>query len=267
MNNFFIGIDIGGTNVRAGVTDADGNLLDVVKCLTGGAKNAEGLFEMIAGLVESLPHFEQAAAIGCGVPGMVENNQITTCRNIKFLKDYPLQSKLVARFGKPVLLQNDAKLAALGEALAGAGKKYNAVAYAGLGTGLGGGAVIDKKIYLGAGNLGGYFSRMILDGENIAENLVSGSALARLGGLGDAEVLKAFKKNLVVLLLNISVTLNPDAIVLGGGVMKSADLFFDEVIGGFKAQAHPAAKNTAIIKAALTQSGVTGAALYAKNGR
>lgn len=287
----YIGIDIGGTNIRVGDVDSNsGKITCLVKeSATEGVKTSEDFLKKIIRMVEKIPSYKNCKAIGIGVPGMVADGKITTCRNLKVLVGFPLDKRLEKHFGKPVYMQNDAKVAALGEAICGAGKNSSIVAYVGLGTGLGGGVVMNKQLFLGSSNLGGYFSRLILDGENIAENLVAGvgltsqikSAFAKDITLTDffnllskknknapetptaLEILNRFKNNLTNLLLNISVTLNPDTIVLGGGIMDSSQHFFNEVQKSFRARTHDQARNTIIAKASLEYPGVTGAALFA----
>lgn len=288
----YIGIDIGGTNIRVGEVDClSGNITCLVKeRATEGVKTADDFLKKVIDMVEKIPSHKNCKAIGIGVPGMVVDGKITTCRNLKVLVGFSLDKCLEKHFGKPVYIQNDAKVAALGEALCGAGKGGTIVAYVGLGTGLGGGVVINGQLYLGSSNLGGYFSRIILDGDNIAESLVAGVGLnAQIKEAFSEEitltdffnllscgknqnthkvaialkVLERFKKNLVNLLLNISVTLNPDIIVLGGGIMDSAQYFLNDVKKCFKKCAHEQALNTKIAHAALKYPGVTGAALFA----
>lgn len=284
MKQNFIGIDVGGTNIRIGATDESGVLrFSHSEPVLANVNSPDNFLEKLIRLVKSIPGWETGKGIGIGIPGMVSGEEITTCRNIPMLKGYPLATKLKKQLGLPVFIQNDAKLAAFGETLAGAGADGNIVCYVGLGTGVGGGVVMDKKIYLGSSNLGGYFSRIILDGENLCEHLVSGTGLLAqakkkiepLESITDfldlvkqkdpaaTEVFNQFKKNLVNLLLCLSVTINPDTIVLGGGLMKSHRLFFDEVVTQFMEKAHSAAVDTKINLAILEEPGVVGAALFA----
>ena len=122
---------------------------------------------------------------------------------------------------------------------------------------------------------------MILDGKNIAENLISGTALVnkakqnRLENIKNSynlfkyseeneiasKIVDEFIHDLVVLLLNISITLNPDIIILGGGVMNSSDYFLEKTRSQFNNLAHNFAKNTKIEKADLKEPGVIGAAM------
>lgn len=283
----YVGIDIGGTNIRVAGIDKNNNIVSFnsVKTLEN-VRNAEDLYFKIKELIERITSFQKIKGIGIGCPGAIDDKgNITTCRNVPYLKGYPLVKQLKDDFDVRVEIENDARIAAYAESIEGAGKEYNNVCYITISTGLGGGVVIDKKIYSGGRNIGGYFSRMILDGENIAENLVSGTALINkakektkqnitiaqevfLLAQNNKEakcIVDDFKKNLVNLLLNISITISPDIIVIGGGVMKGKKYFFNDVKKEFKEKAHSFAKDTKIVESKLKEPGVLGAALYIKN--
>jgi glucokinase len=126
---------------------------------------------------------------------------------------------------------------------------------------------------------------MILDGKNTSNSLISGTALInqarekistnisnsaevfeleKSGNVFAKEIIENFKRNLTVLLLNISSTINPEIIVLGGGVLKSKDRFLDEVIDNFKEKAHILAQDTIIDTAYFDEPGIVGAMLLAK---
>lgn len=285
----YIGIDIGGTNIKIGAIDESENIVYTYKEPT--YKNviiAEDLYTKIVNLIKEIPNYEQAKAIGIGAPGGIDRSieQVITSKNVSVLNNYPLVEKLKEDFGKPVYIENDARVAAFAEAVKGKGKDKNIVCYITISTGLGGGVVIDKNIYHGSTNLGAYFSRMILDGKYTSDELISGTAIVRKarekidvnikdtldvfrleeqGNVVAVEIINEFKKNLKVLLLNIASTINPDIVVLGGGVMKAKERFLNEVIQNFRNEAHPFVKDTLIDVAKFEEPGVLGAALFAKN--
>lgn len=284
----YIGIDIGGTNIRIGAINKDEQLIFNYKEDTfKDVVTIEDLYNKIKKLIKMVPNYENINAIGIGIPGSVNKRlgQIITSQNVNILKGYPLVEKLTKDFNKTIYIENDAKVATFAEAISGKGKEKNIVCYITISTGLGGGLVINKKIYDGSNNLGAYFARMILDGENTSNSLISGTALLkqakekidlkitntfelfdleRNGNQIAKEVVKDFKKYLTVLLLNISSTINPDIIILGGGVLKSKDNYLLEVINNFKTKAHPLAKNTIIDTAMFEEPGIIGAAILAK---
>ena len=286
----FIGIDIGATNIRVGTIDEDENISFIHKELTfNNVKSSEDLYQKISNLIKLVPNYEMAKAIGIGVPGAIDKSigKVLSCnKNIEILKDILFVERLNNDFNKPVFIENDARVAALAEALKGRGENKNIVCFITISTGLGGGLVCKKKIYSGSNNLGAYFARMILDGKNTSDNLISGRALLKQAkekisdkidnlsklfeleksNITANEIIENFKENLNVLLLNISSTINPDIIIIGGGVTKSKEYFLEDVKKRFKEKCHLFAKETIIDIAEFEEPGVLGSALLAKSG-
>lgn len=285
----YIGIDIGGTNIRIGAMDEEENIIfSYVEPTFKDVTISEDLYTKIKRIIENVPNYQQAMAIGIGAPGSVDEKigQILTSKNVSILNRFPLVERLNKDYNKPVYLENDARVATFAEAIKGKGRNHKIVCYITISTGLGGGVVIEKNIYHGSNNLGAYFARMILDGKNTSHDLISGTALLnqakekidknikntvelfeleKNNHLIAKEIIEEFKKNLTVLLLNISSTINPDIIILGGGVIKSKDRFLADIIDRFKTQAHLLAKDTIICTAEFDEPGIIGAALLAKN--
>lgn len=284
----YIGIDMGGTNIKVGAIDRNEKLIFEYKEPTfKDVKYADDLYEKIVNLIKMVPDFNRAKAIGVGIPGSIDlkTGKLTTLRNISMLKDYPFREKLADEFDAPIYFENDARIAALAEALKGKGRGKKIVCYITISTGLGGGVVINNQIYTGSSNLGGYFSRVILDGEDTSDSLISSSALCRQarekisenikstqelfeleekGNIEAKQIVDKFKKNLVVLLLNISSIINPDIIIIGGGVINAKDRFLQDVINDFRIKAHPLVKDTIIDTVLFEEPGILGAALLAK---
>lgn len=285
----YIGIDIGGTNIKICAIDEFDNVIYTYKEPTyQNVITAEDLYVKIVNLIKNIPNYNQAKAIGIGAPGGInrKSKQVITSKNVSILNNYPLVEKLKNDFNKPVYIENDARVATFAEAVKGRGKDKNIVCYITISTGLGGGVVIDKNIYQGSTNLGAYFSRMILDGKHTSDELISGTAIVRKakekidenikntfevftleeqGNEIAVEIINEFKNNLKVLLLNIASTINPDIIVIGGGVMNAKERFFDEVVKCFRNEAHPFVKDTVIETAEFEEPGIYGAALLAKD--
>lgn len=281
----YIGVDIGGTNIRVGYIDENENMYLVHKEATlDNVVTSEDLYNKILRLIKMVPNYTEVKAIGIGVPGAIkELKEIMTSRNLPLLLKYPLAQKLEKELNKKVYIENDAKVATLAEAINGAGKDSNIVCYATISTGLGGGVVMNKHIYYGANGVGGYFSRMIVDGKNMSEYVISGTSIVTkaieqgMENITNAAdvfestdkrakgIINEFKINLVNLLLNISITINPHIVVLGGGVMKSNKYFLDDVRNMFREKAHSFAKEMKIEIAEVEEPGVLGAALLAKD--
>ena len=144
----YVGIDLGGTNVRAALIKRRRRSAALNKSASNPEKGAEHVVKVIVDLVRSLPNQEEAEAIGIAVPGLidVEQGTIKAANNLSKLVDYPLTEKLSGELdGRRVVLANDGKAAAIGEALAGAGKGNESVYYVTISTGIGGAAVIQGK--------------------------------------------------------------------------------------------------------------------------
>lgn len=284
----YIGIDIGGTDIKVGGMDKNEDIAFEYKEPTfKDVSTSDDLYIKIKNLIKKVPNHQYSKAIGIGVPGSVdlEKRQVLRSKNVALLNGFPLVEKLKKEFNKPVFLENDARVAAFSEAINGSGKGKNIVCYITISTGLGGGVIINKKIYHGSNNLGAYFARMILNGKNTSDSLISGTALLKMakerictdiqnteelfelfknGNETAVQIIEEFKQNLLVLLLNISSTINPDIIILGGGVLKSKECFIGDLINQFKTKAHPLAKITIIDIAKHKEPGIIGACLLAK---
>ncbi|HEX7056336.1 MAG TPA: ROK family glucokinase [Bacilli bacterium] len=160
----YVGVDLGGTNIKVGICDQDGNLLHKMEGPTEAEGGANKVVENIARyahqLVDQSPYrWEQVAGIGTGIPGFtdVKNGIVKMAPNLLW-KNVPIKSMLEDLLQKKVRIDNDANVAALGEALSGAGKGIDHIVLFTLGTGVGGGIINNGKIVQGfsgvAGELG-----------------------------------------------------------------------------------------------------------------
>ncbi|BFH71883.1 MAG: ROK family glucokinase [Paenibacillus dendritiformis] len=157
----YVGVDLGGTAIKVGICDTEGRLLQTFEGPTEVAKGPDTVIDNIENyirrIVEESPYdWSQVAGIGAGVAGFtnVKEGVILLAPNVGF-KDVPIRAILEERLGKPVKIDNDANVAALGEAWSGAGKGVdNCVCYT-LGTGVGGGIIINGKIVQGFSGMAG----------------------------------------------------------------------------------------------------------------
>ncbi|MCL2843297.1 MAG: ROK family protein [Oscillospiraceae bacterium] len=177
----YIGVDLGGTNIAAGIVTADGTLLHKDSVPTGSARGYESVLADMAELCRKIiadSGIDPASVVGIGVgsPGFCdeENGVIVFAGNLHF-QDVPIRAILGQEMGLPVYLANDANCAALGESTAGAARDSSSSVTITLGTGVGSGIVIDKKILSGA--FGGA-------GEIGHTSLIYGGALCTCGRLG-----------------------------------------------------------------------------------
>ncbi|MBO5783057.1 MAG: ROK family protein [Clostridia bacterium] len=164
MKNY-IGFDIGGTFVKGGIVDENGKLL-VFDSIPTDTKN---IVCDLAGFANKLLDkaglsADKVEGIGMGIPGMIdsENGVVTFAGNLDW-KNFAIAYELSAMTGFVVKITNDANAAALGEARFGAGKEYADSILVTLGTGVGGGIVIDGKLFSGRHSQGGEIGHMVID--------------------------------------------------------------------------------------------------------
>ncbi|MBO5411782.1 MAG: ROK family protein [Clostridia bacterium] len=165
---YYIGIDLGGTFIKGGVVDDTGAILFQDKVPTETEKGGEVVVQNIAGLVESLLtksglSKSEFVGVGMGVPGMIDSKTgcVVYSNNLKW-KDFYIAEKLTALTGLPTKIANDANVAVLGEAKFGAAKGQETVVMLTLGTGVGGGVVIDGKMFEGNKSAGAELGHMVI---------------------------------------------------------------------------------------------------------
>ena len=149
-----IGIDIGGTSIKGAAIYDDGKMLDVfsIPVIKGesGEETINKLIDLVSDYINRQNIAEQIVGIGIGIPGLldVEKGVVVMSNNLKW-EDLPIVDMFKVRLPYPVRIANDANVAALGEALYGAGKGVPYVIMLTLGTGVGGGIVLDGQLYEG----------------------------------------------------------------------------------------------------------------------
>ena len=170
---YYIGIDLGGTFIKGGVVDDIGNIISSSKIPTEADKGEKKVIENIADLCNAVCEsanipLADICGIGVAVPGTVdgERGAVVYSNNLGW-NDVHLAEALSGYTDLPVKLANDANSAALGEALFGSGKKYKTTVMLTLGTGVGGGVVIDGKLYDGNRAAGAEMGHAVImmDGE------------------------------------------------------------------------------------------------------
>ena len=182
------GVDVGGTKIAAGVVDAEGNVLDELR-VTSPATDAEEIEDAIAGLVARFRLRHEVTAVGVGAAGYVDKRRATVmfAPNLAW-RDVDLKADLEERVGLPVVVENDANAAAWGEFRFGAGADVNDLLLVTVGTGIGGGIVLDGELHRGAFGIGAEIGhmRVVPDGRLCGcgnhgcwEQYGSGTALVR----------------------------------------------------------------------------------------
>lgn len=296
---YYVGIDLGGTNVRVCKIDETGKILqDVISPSYG----MEGPEKITGNIIDLLSKFDlsDVEGIGVGIPGPVDSvtNTITMATNIPGCEGYPFADKIAEATGKKVVLDNDANVAGLAEAVFGAGKGYPVVYYITHSTGIGGGLVVNGKVVGGHKGYGGEIANVIVDpngpsferyshlNKGAVEALASGTAIGLIGkekigesvtsgrdvfdlcAKGDpvaTEIIDKASKDIATMMSAISAIVAPDIFVIGGGCSHSSDLYFDRIRGYFKTMCHQGMKEVPIVKAELKEPGVLGAAMTIKS--
>ncbi len=306
-NRAVVGVDLGGTNIKSALVSVDGKIVYRSKRPTEASFGKErilgNLFSVISALID-VAHREGYAveAIGLGSPGWVENGVVRAgTENLPGWAGTDVKSILEEKFSIPSFADNDVNVVALGELLFGAAKGYRYVIVITLGTGIGGGIIIDGKLYRGAWGYAGEIGHTTIDYngkmcncgsfgcmeaysgawgiseiirslrkkgllENIKEETPKG--LAELASSGDRIALSIFREmafRVGVALANAANLLNPELIVVGGGVTAAWSMIEPPLKEAFVRYTLPGISNGVQIKKALLEddAGVMGAAALA----
>ena len=279
MKKYCFGVDVGGTTIKMGLFDVAGNVLDKWEIKTRTENGGENVLPDIAKAVadkmtEKSISKEEVAGVGVGVPGPVDSKGIVhRCVNLGW-DEFNVNEKLGALVDMPVIAGNDANVAALGEMWKGGGQGHEDLVVVTLGTGVGGGIIINGKMLTGANGSGGEIGHIhVQDDEpdqcgcgnhGCLEQYASATGIVRiakrtLAKTQEATVLKAdsvtakdvwdavkegdavaiqvaeqFGKYLGEGLAAIAGVVNPEAFVIGGGVSKAGEILLSYVEKNYK---------------------------------
>lgn len=296
MKKYCFGIDVGGTTVKMGLFTTEGELLDKWEIPTrkedGGAYILNDVAASVeAKLAEKNIAKEDVAGAGIGVPGpTLDTGYVSICVNLGW-KDKNPANELSELLSIPVKAGNDANVAALGEMWKGGGEGYLDVVLLTLGTGVGGGIIIDGHAVVGAHGAGGEIGHItVRDDETEAcgcgrkgclEQYASATGLVRLtkryfekntknsilnkkeitakevfdaakaGDEAALEITEEFGAYLGQALVNLAATVDPAVFVIGGGVSKAGDILLDIVRKYFYDHAFYGNQKTKILLATL----------------
>ncbi|MGI5823605.1 MAG: ROK family protein [Dethiobacteria bacterium] len=194
---YLLGVDLGGTNIQVALAKKGGKILRSQQFPTGAAAGRENVWHnLLAGLgtvlEQGLVPRERLAGVGVCTAGFFDyySRTIISSPNLPGWEGFPLEKELERELARPVLVENDANAAAFGEFIFGAGKGKRNMVNITLGTGIGGGIIIDGDLYRGSGGFAGEIGHLpILPGGPLCgcgrrgclECLASGSAIAREG--------------------------------------------------------------------------------------
>lgn len=296
MKKYCFGIDIGGTTVKCGLFDVKGNVLEKWEIVTRTENNGINILPDVADavskkIVEKQLHREEIAGIGVGVPGPVNEDGEVMCAVNLHWGFVALAEQLQKLTGLEVKAGNDANVAALGEMWQGGGAGYRNVVMATLGTGVGGGIIINGQMVTGAHGAGGEIGHIHVTDDltdpcncgncGCLEQVASATGIVRLAHeelakSADASVLREgevsaktvfdavkagdelamriaerFGKYLGTALAVIAGVVDPEVFVIGGGVSKAGPVLLDYIQKYYKEYAFSACKNAAFALAEL----------------
>ena len=268
-----IGIDIGGTKISAGVVDSSGNLIDSSRISTP-TEGGKELILAVINLIKELKEEHEIKGIGISIAALISSDYgtIVGAPNIANLSKLNFVNEIKAEFKLPIVVENDANSAMWAEFKFGNAKGLNPVMFFIIGTGVGGGLVIDGKLFKGANGIGAEFGHMcvvpngllcgcgskgcieqyasggaliryaneaIIDNPQSSETLLSfgegkvtGSGLTKAAKAGNELALAAFNKQadwLGLACASYSLIIDPEAIIIGGGVADAGELFLAPV--------------------------------------
>ena len=268
-----IGIDLGGTDIKGAIVSESGEILHQDKVPTHPERGADGVADRIAELANVLcktygSEIDKACGVGVGVPGVTrKDGTVVIAPNLDW-HHVPFREMLSDRLPVPVALDNDANVAALAEARAGVGAECESLALLTLGTGIGGGIIIDGRIHHGAsysaGEIGhmvvlpdgpvcgcgksgcleaisatrgmvGYAQRGLDDGRSssLSTTPLTPKSICDAASAGDAlarETVDHVAKYIGIAVANLINILSPDVIAIGGGISAAGKLILDPIV-------------------------------------
>lgn len=294
---FGFGIDLGGTTVKIAYFDETGNMLDNWEIPTVTVDNGSHILPDIAASIadyrkEKNVKDEDLLGVGIGVPGPVDSKGIVNkCINLGW-GVFNISEALSKLVGLPVRAGNDANVAALGEYWKGGGSGYNSVVFITLGTGVGGGIVIDGRLLHGAHGSGAEIGHMVLNRDETdacgcgkhgcVEQYCSATGIVRMAkkrlkenedasclremypitcrGIFDAgkdgdkvalEILDRYYAYMGEFTANLCSVINPEVVVLGGGVSKAGSVLLEGIKPYFQKYVFHAASKAEFALASL----------------
>ena len=286
-----IALDLGGTSLKGAVVDEDGGIGIRMEEPTAELSK-EDLVSVIVEMLKNLSEEGDVKMVGMGMPGPLDpfSGTVLVTPNLPFKEPFEMKDVLEKETGLTVHINNDANMAVLGEQWMGAAKGASTVVMLTLGTGIGGGIIIDGKLFMGSRGLGAELGHVTISSDEESdgnfERLASASALIKKAQdqidpqISDAlhvedlahegnEIAKKIYEDegryLGIAIANYINIFNPEFVILGGGMAKGWDLFEQTMRDEIKKRAFPMIADSAqILPAELgNDAGLLGAAKLA----
>jgi glucokinase len=293
----YIGVDLGGTQVRAALISQDGEILQMVSNSSLAQEDAQMIVDNLIKTIHELDIDKEVVGIGLGVPGPVDtiNGKMIMATNIPSLTGYHLVKDIEDEFKLPTYMDNDANVAGLAEAIIGVGKDKPIVYYVTHSTGIGGALIVNGQVVSGRNGHAGEVGNIVIDrnrkpqpqlNAGAIENEASGPSITRRAKESVSSEIKDTKEvfdlaknkdpkamklvdeiayDMAMLFSAIAHVCDPTMFILGGGVTKSKDVYFDQVIHYYKELVHTNMQDTEFAFASLNEPGLIGAAMLPKS--
>jgi len=249
----FVSIDIGGTAIKYGLIDEKGNILIKSKMDTEGYKGGKVILEKVINIVKEFQKTEEISGVAISTAGMVdiEKGEIFYSSTIPDYIGINFKKAIKKELNLPCEVENDVNCAGLAEHISGASKNSKVALMLTIGTGIGGSIIIDGKIFQGFSNSAGEVAYMKINGENF-QDIASTRALIRKvaeqkndtvenwngkkifeeAEKGDEICISAIDEIVDILgngIANICCVINPQVVVLGGGIMERGDFLESKI--------------------------------------
>lgn len=294
--NVVIGMDVGGTDIKCAVVNEQGKILRRFQRPAISKKSHDAILKNILQACTeakswALAHKKKVQALGFGIPGIVSKTGIVH-RSPHFPAwiDYPIQKELHSKIHLPMIVDNDANMAALGEGWLGAARSWSDYIFFTLGTGIGGGIVINRKVFRGDSGFAGEIGHMVLHkdgfacacgGQGCLELYASASGLEKMspfspkklfqlaleGDKNSQKIFKSLGENLGAGIASIVNILDIERIIIGGGLSGAWKIFLPSLRRGIRKHIYPiTAGKIRLVKAQLgNDAGILGSAKAAWN--
>jgi glucokinase len=264
----YLGTEIGGTKFQVGVCDQRGRLCRLVREGVVRQDGAAGILRQFQRVIPPLlkQYPVRALGVGFGGPCDVRTGRAVLSHQIAGWENFPVRRWFAREFGLPVVVDNDQNCAAYAEAQLGAGKGKHCVFYVTVGTGIGGGLVLDGKLHngrSGAAEIG--HTKLFHEGRwRTVESLAAGLAIERR-----VSTVPQAARHLGVAIANVIAIVNPDVVIVGGGVATAGEKFWRPLRQTVKRLVFPVFRgNYQLVPPKLGQNVVVvGAALLAQESR
>jgi glucokinase len=287
-----LGIDLGGTTIKVGICSDSGSPVRRASIDTSAERGSDDAIARIATAARALvSEVGTITACGIGAPGELDRDRqhVVRANHLPGWTNVPIARLLAEQLGVPAVLENDANCAAWGEHRAGTGRGAASLACFTLGTGVGGGLIIDGELWTGATGAAGAFGHVSIDPKGplgrcgqhgCVEQYASATAVATRYGRGSArEAFEAAGRSepdavatvewacdgLAAGIANIIHTVQPDVVVLAGGMAAAGDVILSRVRAGVARRVRPAWLSAVRIERSALgdDAGWIGAALWA----